>query len=276
MHVPSPPAPQGTSPSTVTTPRRPPRAPVPPKTARAATAPPSSKAGRGNAPFGMRERGVVNINLSPHRDLSAKRNRVQNSQQCQNFVPAREHEYVWRSDQPGQQKTTATWPGWARPVCPQRSPRFWWCYGHAEYKASEGEEQCFKQAQQILRRWLNHARRHDVRAAVIFDVVTTRRNLSHGEQIGKAIYRFIDEHYDKDVAFAFVGLTDNTARRVARDIFCRNEELFRKKLPWSDIDDRHLRVVYPDEAPRPPLKAAGRGAAAAQQKRRSPTHLDDL
>jgi len=113
--------------------------------------------------------------------------------------------------------------------------------------------------------------------AVIFDVVTTRRNLNHGEAIGKAIYRFIDEYYDKDVAFSFVGLTDNTARRVARDIFCRNEELSRKKLSWGEIDDRHLRIVYPDESARgSPQRQAAQRTGGQSAKRRTPPQNDDI
>eukprot|EP00756_Hemistasia_phaeocysticola_P061390 Hpha_TRINITY_DN4870_c0_g1::TRINITY_DN4870_c0_g1_i1::g.20247::m.20247 len=256
MHVPAPPA-AGTPPAT----RRPMSARgLDEKSPRAA----SSASGVPSA-FGMRDRGMVNINLSPHRDLSARQSRAQSSQQNQNFVAAKEHDHPWKAEA-------------SRLVCPQRSPRFWWVYGCVEYKASEGEELCFKQAQQTLRRWLNHARRHDARAAVIFDVVTTRRNLVHGEAIGKAIYRFIDDYYDKDVAFVFVGLTDNTARRVARDIFCRNEELSRKKLSWGDIDDRHLRIVYPDESARPPpqRQAVQRTGVQSQSKRRTPPQSEDI
>eukprot|EP01062_Namystynia_karyoxenos_P017707 TRINITY_DN16555_c1_g1_i1.p2 TRINITY_DN16555_c1_g1~~TRINITY_DN16555_c1_g1_i1.p2 ORF type:complete len:324 (+),score=65.92 TRINITY_DN16555_c1_g1_i1:84-974(+) len=231
--------------------------------------------------FGMRGRGLVNLNLSPRRDLGTRRRRVRGAQGNPNFVPAREHE-PWKGEgaasstgaSAAAQRAAPAWPAFLpqwRACCMQRTPRFWWCYGHVEYKATEGEEQCFRQAQLTLRRWLNHARRVDVRVAVVFDVVATRRNLHYGERVGKAIYRYLDDHYDKDVPFAFVGLTDNTARRVGRDIFCRNEELSRKKLSWNDIDDRHLRIVYPDECPR--VQKPVQQAAA---RRPSPAAAEDL
>ena len=57
--------------------------------------------------------------------------------------------------------------------------------------------------------------------ALLVDLVTTRRYIYTGNPhtMSNRLYRFIEERYPVMVKFSFIGITDNTSKRVARDMF---------------------------------------------------------
>eukprot|EP00760_Papus_ankaliazontas_P035891 PhM_4_TR806/c0_g1_i1/m.55097 len=84
---------------------------------------------------------------------------------------------------------------------------------------------------------------------LIIDLVATKKLIMTGvtEQLGRDVYKYAEERHPTSIATSFVGITDNTARRVGRDIYCQHEELSdpRQKADFSAIDNVHLFVVYP-------------------------------
>eukprot|EP01063_Lacrimia_lanifica_P017496 TRINITY_DN24574_c0_g1_i1.p1 TRINITY_DN24574_c0_g1~~TRINITY_DN24574_c0_g1_i1.p1 ORF type:complete len:848 (+),score=265.49 TRINITY_DN24574_c0_g1_i1:138-2681(+) len=59
------------------------------------------------------------------------------------------------------------------------------------------------------------------RFGILCDIITTRRCVYTGSPhlIASSIYEFIEQKYPISVRFAFVGITDNASKRVARDMF---------------------------------------------------------
>ena len=87
---------------------------------------------------------------------------------------------------------------------------------------------------------------------LIFDLIATKKHVGTGPedglpfQLGRDIYAYVEEKYNNDMSTVFVGLTDNTARRVGRDIFyTKSDELSKTRIPFAAIDREHLFVIFP-------------------------------
>eukprot|EP01006_Ploeotia_vitrea_P021637 TRINITY_DN54061_c0_g1_i1.p1 TRINITY_DN54061_c0_g1~~TRINITY_DN54061_c0_g1_i1.p1 ORF type:complete len:644 (+),score=37.64 TRINITY_DN54061_c0_g1_i1:66-1997(+) len=91
---------------------------------------------------------------------------------------------------------------------------------------------------------------------LLFDIITTRRVILSGEphKVGTELYRYIWSKYHT-VKFAFIGITDNGSKRVARDVFCKDqlpnttEEVYAKyitKSKFDVLDDDHMYIVFPE------------------------------
>jgi hypothetical protein len=87
---------------------------------------------------------------------------------------------------------------------------------------------------------------------LIFDLIATKKHVGAVPEdglpflLGRDIYGYVEEKYSSDVATTFVGLTDNTARRVGRDIFyTKSDELSRTRIPFAAIDREHLFIIFP-------------------------------
>eukprot|EP00996_Jenningsia_fusiforme_P007170 NODE_952_length_1801_cov_30.266553_g839_i0.p1 GENE.NODE_952_length_1801_cov_30.266553_g839_i0~~NODE_952_length_1801_cov_30.266553_g839_i0.p1 ORF type:complete len:497 (-),score=74.84 NODE_952_length_1801_cov_30.266553_g839_i0:177-1667(-) len=92
---------------------------------------------------------------------------------------------------------------------------------------------------------------------LLFDIITTRRVILSGEphKVGTELYRYMTRKYHA-VKFAFVGITDNGSKRVARDIFCKDkihsDEAYDKyitKSTFHSVDNNHMYVVFPENDP---------------------------
>jgi hypothetical protein len=96
---------------------------------------------------------------------------------------------------------------------------------------------------------------------LVFDIIATRKHITPSHttgppyRLGLEIYEYVARTYGALVSTTFVGLTDNPARRVGRDVYYgRTTALSPTHLPFSVVDSAHLFVVYP-----PSGGAGGRG-----------------
>jgi hypothetical protein len=139
-----------------------------------------------------------------------------------------------------------------------------WIYAWASMERQETAEQTFAAAsksiiKQLTARGVNAAdnltTRREVRSmvrspqrvGVLVDIVATRRRLLSGEphEAASRLYRFVEEKYPVACVFMAVGITDNRAKRVARDILNTDPVAGAKKLGFADVDNEHMMVVYP-------------------------------
>mmetsp|Transcript_22092 Transcript_22092/g.68581 ORF Transcript_22092/g.68581 Transcript_22092/m.68581 type:complete len:233 (-) Transcript_22092:18-716(-) len=127
-----------------------------------------------------------------------------------------------------------------------------------------------------------------VKGHFIFDLIATKKHIgAQWEQgaphrLGQDIYRYIDERYGPWIVTTFVGLSDNTARRVGRDVYYSrpDDNLSRTHVPFTNIDNEHMFVIFPPRASeadagpaaatpaKAPQQAAG--MASAKARRASP------
>ena len=87
---------------------------------------------------------------------------------------------------------------------------------------------------------------------LIIDLIATKKHVGAVPEeglpfrLGHDIYAYIDDKYTNEIATTFVGLTDNTARRVGRDMFyTKSDDLSKTRIPFSAIDREHLFVIFP-------------------------------
>eukprot|EP00669_Euglena_mutabilis_P001521 TRINITY_DN11956_c0_g1_i1.p3 TRINITY_DN11956_c0_g1~~TRINITY_DN11956_c0_g1_i1.p3 ORF type:complete len:150 (+),score=33.14 TRINITY_DN11956_c0_g1_i1:266-715(+) len=111
----------------------------------------------------------------------------------------------------------------------------------------ESEATARRNAIRQIDRLVAKLRTTGAKGSVLFDIISTRKHIATQipHRLGAALYRYVEDTYFDDVSTTFVGLTDNTARRVARDVFCQNKELSRQKYSFEVVDDVHMFVVYP-------------------------------
>eukprot|EP00995_Heteronema_vittatum_P007585 NODE_2735_length_748_cov_324.547926_g1920_i0.p1 GENE.NODE_2735_length_748_cov_324.547926_g1920_i0~~NODE_2735_length_748_cov_324.547926_g1920_i0.p1 ORF type:complete len:186 (+),score=95.52 NODE_2735_length_748_cov_324.547926_g1920_i0:32-559(+) len=125
---------------------------------------------------------------------------------------------------------------------------FYWLYGFLEFKMTETEDMVLKKAIRQIDRLVERLQKTDGKGSLLFDIIATRKHIASyvPHKLGRAIYKYVEEKYYADVTTTFVGLTDNTARRVARDVFCKNcKELSRQKYGFDIVDNVHMFVIYP-------------------------------
>eukprot|EP00759_Apiculatamorpha_spiralis_P008045 PhF_6_TR15050/c0_g1_i1/m.23624 len=102
--------------------------------------------------------------------------------------------------------------------------------------------------------------RSSARFGVLVDIIATRRCILSGSphEIGLKLYEHMDNAYPISVKFCLVGITDNTAKRVARDMFCNVKKgvfgVNRQKLTFSShkapldtVDGDHTYIVGPGD-----------------------------
>lgn len=101
------------------------------------------------------------------------------------------------------------------------------------------------------------------KAHLIWDLISTKKHIGPvpeeglPQRLGHDIYRYVDEVYGSIVATTFVGLTDNTARRVGRDVYyTKSDDLSRTHYGFHTVDREHLFIVFPPP-PRPEEEGAG-------------------
>lgn len=87
---------------------------------------------------------------------------------------------------------------------------------------------------------------------VILDLVSTKKLIgpvpSKGlpYRLGQDLYRFVDRQYGTIAATTFVGLTDNTARRVGRDVYyTQSDDLTKAHCGFHAVDGDHLFIIFP-------------------------------
>ena len=92
-----------------------------------------------------------------------------------------------------------------------------------------------------------------VKGHLIFDVISTRKHIgptpTQGPpyRLGQEIYRYVESTYGQYVVTTFVGMTDNPARRVGRDMYySTSEDLSRSQIDFTFVDNRHMFVVFPE------------------------------
>jgi hypothetical protein len=96
------------------------------------------------------------------------------------------------------------------------------------------------------------ARQQYVKAHIIFDIISTKKHITanYAEglpyQLGRDLYAYIDKNYNNRVVTTFVGLTDNTARRVGRDVYyCKTDDLSKNRIGFHMVDNEHMFIVFP-------------------------------
>ena len=105
-------------------------------------------------------------------------------------------------------------------------------------------------------------RRDGPRANLVFDIISTRKHITADfetglpYQLGREIYQYAEVAHGTRIVTCFVGLSDNTSRRVGRDVYAKSDELAKTRLPFSAIDSEHLFIVFP------PSPSAAAAAAA--------------
>jgi hypothetical protein len=95
------------------------------------------------------------------------------------------------------------------------------------------------------------------KAHLIWDLISTKKHIGPvpdeglPQKLGHDIYRYVDTVYGSIIATTFVGLTDNTARRVGRDVYyTKSDDLSRTHYGFHTVDREHLFIVFPPP-PRP-------------------------
>ena len=126
-------------------------------------------------------------------------------------------------------------------------PRQYWLYSSFEYKMTIREDQALQLCCRRIDALCEKLQKLEARGHLVFDIVATRKQIERGGPLylGREVYRFVEEKYFATVSTTFVGLTDNYARRVGRDIYCRSEELSPKKYDFDCIDNERMFIVYP-------------------------------
>ena len=83
------------------------------------------------------------------------------------------------------------------------------------------------------------------RFGVLIDLIATKRNILSGvpHQLANQMYLFLEERYPVSVKFAFVGITDNATKLVAKSLFDRTSST--KKVSFDDVDYDHLFIAHP-------------------------------
>jgi hypothetical protein len=164
----------------------------------------------------------VNLNLSPYRDLSPKKEKFR--------------------------KTTGpVLLALNKQTEPDDPSYFFWLYGFIQFKMQEPEEVVMRKAMRQVDRLVEKLHKLDAKGCLLFDIIATRKHIASyvPHKLGRAIYKYVEDNYFSEITTTFVGLTDNTARRVARDIFCKNKELSRHKCGFDIVDNVHMFVIYP-------------------------------
>lgn len=90
---------------------------------------------------------------------------------------------------------------------------------------------------------------------LIFDIISTRKHIRSADyqnglpyKLGEEIYEHCQRKYTECIATCFVGLTDNPASRVGRDIFyTKSDDLATSHGRFQSIDYSHLFVVFPPD-----------------------------
>eukprot|EP00906_Rhabdomonas_costata_P033991 RCo047847 len=126
---------------------------------------------------------------------------------------------------------------------------FYWLYGFLEYRMQESEETILRKATRQIDRLVEKLQKLDAKGSLLFDIIATRKHIGSylPHRLGRSIYKYVEERYPSSITTTFVGLTDNTARRVARDVFCKNKELSRIKHKFEIVDGVHMFIIYPPE-----------------------------
>eukprot|EP01004_Peranema_trichophorum_P008087 NODE_6850_length_836_cov_40.472651_g6250_i0.p1 GENE.NODE_6850_length_836_cov_40.472651_g6250_i0~~NODE_6850_length_836_cov_40.472651_g6250_i0.p1 ORF type:complete len:252 (-),score=34.08 NODE_6850_length_836_cov_40.472651_g6250_i0:45-800(-) len=124
---------------------------------------------------------------------------------------------------------------------------FYWLYGYLEFRIHDTEEEMLKKATKQIDRLVERLRSTPAKGQLLYDIIATRKHIATGvpHRLGSGIYRYVENTYWKDITTTFVGLTDNTARRVARDVFCKNTDLSKHKFDFGIVDNLHMFVIYP-------------------------------
>ena len=125
-------------------------------------------------------------------------------------------------------------------------PQFW-LYMSFEYKMCIKEEQALHLCCKKIDLLCEKLQKLESRGHLVVDVVATRKQIERGGPLylGREIYAYVEDKYFDTISTTFVGLTDNYARRVGRDVYCRSEALSPKKYDFSCIDNERMFIVYP-------------------------------
>lgn len=90
------------------------------------------------------------------------------------------------------------------------------------------------------------------KAHLIIDIISTKKHVGVVPEeglpyrLGHDIYRYVDVTHGSIIATTFVGLTDNTARRVGRDVYyTKSDDLSRTHYGFHTVDREHLHIVFP-------------------------------
>eukprot|EP00756_Hemistasia_phaeocysticola_P053137 Hpha_TRINITY_DN28542_c0_g1::TRINITY_DN28542_c0_g1_i1::g.18552::m.18552 len=119
----------------------------------------------------------------------------------------------------------------------------------AHIKDDEALELCTAKVDKLVAQLRRCHPPNEARGHLIFDIIATRKHIRGLSplNLGRQIYKVVDRAHFDFISTAFVGLTDNPACRVGRDIYARSEELSPRK-DWRDfdnIDNVRMMIVYP-------------------------------
>jgi hypothetical protein len=113
-----------------------------------------------------------------------------------------------------------------------------------------------------------------LKAHLIFDIISTKKHLGPipekglPYQLGMDIYNYVEKAHSTQIVTSFVGLTDNTARRVGRDVYyTQSDTLSKNRMPFSIIDRVHMFVVFPPVAATSPAAPPAGGHDPTDQLR---------
>jgi hypothetical protein len=144
-----------------------------------------------------------------------------------------------------------------------------WLYASVSMERLQTADDAFAQASRIIerqfaahgipqaddltsRREVRSMIRSTKRFALLVDIIATKRRLYSGEPHAAAmrLYSFVEKRYPVHCVFMAVGITDNRAKRVMRDVFntdpvAGSTRSTTKKLPFTSLDGEHMMLVHP-------------------------------
>eukprot|EP01065_Artemidia_motanka_P014462 TRINITY_DN18398_c0_g1_i2.p1 TRINITY_DN18398_c0_g1~~TRINITY_DN18398_c0_g1_i2.p1 ORF type:complete len:280 (+),score=91.17 TRINITY_DN18398_c0_g1_i2:111-842(+) len=126
-------------------------------------------------------------------------------------------------------------------------------YAAFEFKAHIKEEDALEQCKVKIDKLVVQLKRcppvAEARGHLVFDIIATRKHIANLAPLllGRQIYKVVEEKHFDTISTTFVGLTDNPACRVGRDIYARSEDLSPRKdwREFENIDNVRMMIVYP-------------------------------
>jgi hypothetical protein len=111
------------------------------------------------------------------------------------------------------------------------------------------------------------------KAHLIFDIISTKKHLGPVPteglpyQLGLMVYDYVERTHNIQIVTTFVGLTDNTARRVGRDVYyTQSDALSKNRMPFTAIDKVHMFVVFPPDHPEEGGSTVGKAKGEGRPK----------
>jgi hypothetical protein len=177
---------------------------------------------------------------------------------------------------------------WRRLPGPTERENIEWIYAWTSMEREETAETAFAAVSKSINKQLTAkgalpaddvlTNRKDVRSmirsskrfGVLVDIIATKRRLLSGEphEASMQLYAYVEKRFPIQCVFMAVGITDNRAKRVARDVVNSDYVPGTKKLPWSSLDGEHMMLVHPRGDEGAHIRERGRQIMAAKAEAR--------